>query len=66
MIPMVSMILKWEKELEDPNRHLRQAEVYGRLLRSKNTDTPKPKREKQAKAKKEYGHVQSQPCCEIA
>lgn len=65
MIPMVSMILKWEKELEEPNRHLRQVEVYSRLLRSKKNGQSTAKNPKKAKTVKEHRHVQSQPCCEI-
>ena len=66
MIPMASMILKWEKELEDPNRHLHQTQVYARLLKVENTDQPEPKSKKKAKINKESNYAQSSPCCELA
>lgn len=40
MTPMVFMILKWEKELEQPDRPLIQWRTYARLLRTKEKKQP--------------------------
>lgn len=43
MNPMVSMILKWEKELERPDHALIQRQNLSRLLKSKEEIQPKRK-----------------------
>lgn len=52
MIPMVHMILKWEKELERPNRPFIQHQIYA------------PKKENQSE-RKTTQHTKTQKRCDF-
>jgi len=53
MIPMVHMILDWEKELEQPNRPFSPHQVYGRLLKTEGDKLPKRENTKRVKNQKQ-------------
>ena len=68
MNPMAHMILKWEKELEHPNRPRIQWQIFKRLLSTKEDNQPKRKSIHRGKAHKRCDcadHVEYQPCNEF-
>lgn len=68
MNPIVFMTLKWEKELEQPNRPFIQHQVYGGLLKSKKDERPKTKSPKSTQTHKQCNYVnlvEPQTCNEL-
>ena len=69
MNPMVFMILKWEKELEHPNRPLIQWQIFKRLLTTKEDNPPGRKSIKSISSQKQCDcadRVEYQTCNELA
>ena len=52
MTPIVLMILKWEKELERPDRPLTQWRIYAHLLKTKEKKPPEGKGVNSAETRK--------------
>ena len=53
MIPMVHMILKWEKELEQPNRPCIQYQIFSHWLKTKEEKLPERENTKRVKNQKQ-------------
>ena len=69
MDPMVLMILKWEKELEHPNRSRIQWQIFKRLLRPKEDKQSGRKGIKSVSSQKRCDfadHVEYQTCSELS
>lgn len=62
MTPIVLMILKWEKELERPDRPLTQWRIYAHLLKTKEKKQPEGKGVNSAKTQKRCAFVDLSEC----
>ena len=68
MVPMVHMILKWEKELERPDRPFIQHQIYARLLKAKKENQLERKTTQSTKTQKRcdfVNHTEPQICNEL-
>ena len=68
MNQMVSMILKWEKELENPDHTLFQWKVYERLLMTKTDKHPEKSRVQRNKDQNQsdQDNLATCPTCAVA
>ena len=65
MVPMVHMILKWEKEIEQPNRPFIRHQIYAHLLKAKKENQSERKITQHTKTQKRcdfVNHVEPQIC----